>query len=190
MTPRALVDIDGVLRDFITGGLPLVERITGRVHQHDDVDQWAMEKALGLTDEESKIFYTIVSGEHFAYELPVYSGAVEAIAKLREHCEVIFVTAHFPGSKTWVHDTDRWLAKHFASDGHDVIHTNAKHAVSGDFLIEDKTSTLLKWREDPRGHALPLRRGMRLLRNYNRREVYGSSFETLDDIVDAIHLSI
>ena len=154
-----LLDIDGVAANFIEGCLPIIKEITGRDHAHDDVNQWLVEKALGLTDDETKTLYDRIVQPGWVRALPVYEGAKEGVARLREFAEVHPVTAHFYTCPHWVHEREAWILEHFGIPATDIVHTHAKHLVAGDVLVEDKTATLVKWMQrQHHGNAVRMRR--------------------------------
>jgi 5'(3')-deoxyribonucleotidase len=144
--PDLLLDLDGVARNFIAGALPIVKEVTGRDHHHDEVNQWRVEHALGLTSEETKLLYGSIASEGWCRSLPLYVGAKEGVAALREVVNVYPVTFQYP-SLWWVRECEEWLADQLSINPNDVIHTNAKHMVFGDFFVEDKTAALVTWRE-------------------------------------------
>ena len=78
--------------------------------------------------------------------LPVYPGARQGVAKLRKLVDVFVVTSPF-GGPFWTDEREQWLAKHFDFKPEDVGHVRAKHKCAGDFLVDDKTSTLVKWQK-------------------------------------------
>ncbi len=163
--PEILLDIDGVAANFIAGCLPYVFAITGREHQHDDVDQFMIEQALGLDNEQTKKLYHHVMQEGWCRSLPAYEHAKESVARLREFAEVIPVTSHFFDSKHWVSERDEWILEHLGILKTDIIHTHRKYQIDGDILVDDKTSHLVKWAErHPRGCAVRFRR------RYNQNE--------------------
>jgi len=163
--PDLLLDLDGVARNFIAGTLPLVKNITGRDHHHDDVDQWRVENALKLTPEQAKEMYTLVAQEGWCRSLPPYDGSKEGIAQLREVVNIYPVTFQFP-SLWWVRECEEWLVEHYSIDPNDVVHTNAKHITFGDYFVEDKTATLVKWRAYWRKRGLE-GKGIKFVRKYN-----------------------
>ena len=156
--PCILLDIDGVAASFIDGALPFARKLTGLEHKHDDIDQMMMEKALGLTDEQTEALYKHISSEGWCRSIPVYPGAKDGISRLREIADVHPVTFQFP-SFYWVREREAWLHEHFGIDPNDVIHTNSKHRIAGDIFVEDKTSNLVKWKKfHPQGHGVLFRR--------------------------------
>lgn len=160
--PVILLDVDGVIANFIDGALPIAERLTRQKHHHDDIDQWHMEKALGLTEDQTHAFYAEIASEGHCIKLPVYEGAIDGVKALREIADVHPVTAPF-ASTYWVGERETWLLNHFGFHHHDVVHTNAKHLIRGDILIEDKPETIVKWCQHH-----PTGRGILIARNYNK----------------------
>ena len=100
MLPELLLDIDGVAVNFIEGCRPVAERLIGRSFHHDEIDQWLIEKALGMDAAQTKELYQAVMEEGWCRALPAYEHAKEAIAKIREYAYVIPLTSHFHDSKT------------------------------------------------------------------------------------------
>lgn len=157
--PTILLDIDGVAANFIEGCRPVVEKMLGRRIRHDDVDQFMIEKALGLTAAQTEELYATVMTEGWCRSLPAYAGAKEGVARLREFAHVSPVTAHFFTSKSWVWERDEWIVEHLGIPKTDVHHTHSKFRVDGDALVDDKTSHLSAWkRRHPKGHAVLFKR--------------------------------
>ena len=157
---RVLLDVDGVFANFIKGCLPHVHYLTGRRHDHDDVDQFMIEKALDLDSDETAWLYEQVATEGWCRRLAAYEGAKEGIEQLRQFAQVWAVTQPFR-SKTWSYERDTWLMEGFGFVEDDILHvrSKAKHAIDGDILIEDKVSTLLEWQEHhPEGYGIMFER--------------------------------
>lgn len=174
-----LLDIDGVAANFIEGCRPIVEKMLGRRVKHDDVDQFMIEKALGLTEAQTAELYAHVMSEGWCRALPAYAGAKEAVAEMRAHATVVPVTAHFFSSKHWVYERDEWILEHLGIPKTDVVHTHRKFQIDGDALIDDKVSHLSAWR-----HRHPNGKAVLLKRKYNERDgwVGGESFSDLPAI--------
>lgn len=141
-----LLDVDGVLADFVSRYLDLVEEVTGRRYTHADVTEFDIGKALGFTPEQSK---TIASGIRtgFASSLEPLPGAIDAVKRLREVAEVYIVTSPWNSCETWMSERERWLRVHFDFPHSHVIHGSAKHIVTGDVLVDDRHDTCVKWRD-------------------------------------------
>lgn len=151
-----LLDVDGVLADFVGGYFRLLEEHTGIVARREQITQFDMGASLGLTPEQaSKMKRAIGDAHQFARTLDVYPGAVDGVRRLQEIADVWIVTSPWNSNPTWTHDREWWLKKHFDIPHARVTHTSAKHMVRGDFLVDDKTDTLVKWREaNPMANAV------------------------------------
>jgi 5'(3')-deoxyribonucleotidase len=176
--PEVLLDIDGVAANFIEGCRPVAEHLIGRSFHHDDIDQWLIEKALGMDDAQTKALYFQVMEEGWCRTLPVYEQARECVAKIREYATVIPLTAHFHDSKTWVWERDEWILEHLGISKIDVIHTHRKFQVDGDVLIDDKTSHLQRWQA-----RRPSCRAVLFQRKYNENDGWhGPAFDNWIDL--------
>ena len=163
--PEVLLDIDGVAASFIEGCRTTAEQLIGRSFHHDDIDQWLIEKALGMDEAQTQALYRTVTSEGWCRALPVYEHAKEAIAKIREYATVIPLTSHHHDSKTWAWERDEWILEHLGIPKVDVIHTHRKFQVDGDVFIDDKPSHLRLWLA-----RRPRRRAVLFQRRYNEAD--------------------
>lgn len=130
---KLLLDMDGVMADFMGHIYETVRIETGRSYCHADTkDYWfndCPDKAL---------FLDIMNREGTYRHLGVISGAREAINRLRGLYDVQVVTAPPKTSKTAEDEKREWLAEHFDSDfAEEAIVTRDKHLVIGRILLED-----------------------------------------------------
>lgn len=160
---RILLDIDGVACDFITPTLKVLSQLTGRTFQHDDVQDWDIMKSLGISDEIAKETYKRVGAPGNVAAFPIYPGAKEGVARLKEIADVYAVTSPLASSRTWAREREEWLLEQLDIPTSNVVHTGAKHICLGNILVEDKAATLVKWRE----HT-PYGTGILFKRAYNR----------------------
>jgi 5'(3')-deoxyribonucleotidase len=152
--PDVLFDVDGVFGDFITPALAEVTKLTGIVYRHDDVTQWDIMASLGVPDDIARQAYDNMRREGFCHAIPVYPGAVEGFAALKDVCNPYIVTAPL-GGPHWAHEREMWLYDHFGIKRKNIISTSAKHKCAGAMLIDDKTSHLVEWQNaHPRGCAV------------------------------------
>lgn len=152
---RLLIDCDGVLSHFLDAYLSVVNHVLKRNHTEEDVTEWAIERALGLTEEQQKEIHSYVASRGFATHLQPYDGSIEAMTRLRANHDVYIVTSPLHGSPTWMHDRERWLESTMGISRDRVIHTAAKHCVSGDVFIDDKPENVRNWQAaHPNGIAL------------------------------------
>ena len=45
--PRVLVDVDGVLADFLTPAFKIIEKLTGRLYRPEEIKQWDIFETIG-----------------------------------------------------------------------------------------------------------------------------------------------
>jgi 5'(3')-deoxyribonucleotidase len=146
MKPIVFLDVDGVLADFVGGYLKLLAEHTGLIVDREAIDQFDIGAALGLTGEQSsRMKRAIGSAPGFARELGIYPGAVEGVRLLEQVADVYIATSPWNSNPTWTHDREWWLKEHFGIPHAKVTHTSQKHLLRGDFLIDDKTETLMKF---------------------------------------------
>lgn len=141
-----LLDVDGVLADFVSAYLDIVHEVTGRVHSPADVTSWDINAALGIEGvQASNVKRAIGSAPQLARRLAVFDNAQTGVAALEAIANVYIVTSPWNSNPTWTHDREHWLERYFGIRSSRVIHTSAKHLVRGDFLVDDKTATLVMW---------------------------------------------
>jgi 5'(3')-deoxyribonucleotidase len=150
-----LLDVDGVLANFIEAVLRLVEDATGRKYVHGDIQTWEVFESLPAVQHLQTDIYEQLRSPGGCYNIPVYEGAVDGVASLREVVDVVIVTSPFPRATWWMVERERWLADQFGIEERDVIHTRRKELIHGDFLVEDKAENGETWqKEHPRGLSL------------------------------------
>lgn len=152
---RVLVDCDGVLADFIGGFLRLVNDHFGTSHVPSDITGFDITESLGWSFDRGMEAYRLISDcAEFARNLDVLSGSVDGMRRLRGIADVYIVTSPWWSHPTWMRDRNDWLHRHFEIKANKVVHTAAKHICTGDVLVDDKTSTLVEWRDCNRGVAV------------------------------------
>jgi len=152
--PRILLDVDGVLADYLAAVLPLVLAVTGRRYAHADVVQWDFAKALGLSDDETERVHALTREPGFCAGIPVLPGAPEGVRALRGHADVYFTTSPTHGLH-WYYERTEWLVRHFDASVEHVLHVKHKEVVAGDVIVDDKPEHVVEWyRHHPGGHAV------------------------------------
>lgn len=152
---RLLLDVDGVLADFIQLFLDALLESCGIKKKREDVTDWNIHTALGLDRKQTEATYSLLRMPGRAYSMRVYPGVVEAVQKLTTIADVYFVTSSF-GSPTWDYDRTQWLAQHFgAEQGKKVAYTMSgfpKYICSGDVFVDDKPANVNSWgKHNPNG---------------------------------------
>lgn len=145
--PRILLDCDGILSDFHTPCLAIINELTGKDHKLEDIHSWDIFEALGVSADIRKATYDRMNTPGWCSKLKPYPGAAQGVAKLREMGEIHIVTSPMRGD-TWHRERELWIWKHFEIGPKYVTHTASKNIVHGDVLIDDRDDNLLAWREE------------------------------------------
>lgn len=156
--PRVLLDVDGVLCDFLNPALYVMNRLLGTNLALQDMKSWHLFDAWDIEVPKKVIdeCYDIWKSPGWCRSLPVYPEAVEGVKKLQEIADVFIVTSPMNGP-TWTHERERWLRHHFGESMNRkcIIHTDAKYVCSGDILVDDKADHCIAWKQcHPMGQAI------------------------------------
>lgn len=189
---RILLDVDGVLADFTSGVLNVINAHFDTAHKPEHVTRFDIAASLGLSPEQASWFKReIGSHAQFARKLEPYPGAVEGYARLAAVADVFIVTSPWNSNPTWTHDREWWLKKHFAIPHSRVVHTSAKFLCAGDHLVDDKTEACVAWTDAHdcvigEGHASARRTGyaLRWSTLHNRLDEYdGETVHSWDELI-------
>lgn len=172
---RALVDCDGVLADFLTPCLDIINRLmtecsceagkpgyspTMRHHSTcifeigrwdrprtlDEMTNWNIFECLGVPPEvKSETYRRMKKPGWCEYRINPLPGAQEGIQLLRDAKIEIFVVTSPMSGDTWHSERERWLKRHFDVNHDHVIHAQKKHVITGQCLIDDKPSHVEDW---------------------------------------------
>lgn len=138
-----LLDVDGVLADFVGDFLRVANRISGESYAPEDVKEWDL--SVLYPEVFRKQIFEAMNEEGFCRYLPKLPGSEEAVKMLRELGKVYAVTAPWVSSKTWCWERTNWLMRHFDFAAEDVLHVTKKHLIQGDVLIDDRDVNVAKW---------------------------------------------
>lgn len=144
MKPRVLLDCDGVLADFHTPCLEIINEITGQNHSLKEINDWNIFDSFGIDGDTRAKVYERMNAPGWCSRLKPYPGSIDGVAALRDIADVYVVTAPMQG-ETWHRERERWLWDHFGLEEKRVVHTSSKHLVHGDVLIDDKDDNLVAW---------------------------------------------
>jgi len=152
--PRVLLDVDGVLADFLTPCIQIINEMTGWDKKKADIKSWHVFKSLGVPEDVETRVYAEMQRPGWCLSLDPLPGAVEGVARLRQTSEVYFVTSPMK-SPNWTHERTLWLIEHFGADWKSVIHCSAKHVCAGDVFVDDRVEHLVRWKKShPHGVAI------------------------------------
>ena len=151
--PRVLLDCDNVLSDFVGPCLKVLRQITGKTYARKDITAFNIMKSLEIPKDVADTAYAQMKGPGFCRSLPVFDGAQEGVAKLKEVAHVFVVTSPF-GGLYWPGEREEWLYRLFEIGRKNIVQTPAKYTVTGDLLVDDKTTTLVEWLNYQQGIAV------------------------------------
>jgi phosphoglycolate phosphatase-like HAD superfamily hydrolase len=169
---RIVLDVDGVLADFVSSALRVINEMAQREalpgydvspYTPDDVRQWEIESLL------PKRFHTELfdrlSAPGFCASIEPYPSALAVVDALRAtgH-DVAIATSPLKGSTTWIAERTAWLQRYWGEI--EIHHTHDKRGVRGDIFVDDKPSHVLDWQ-----NANPMSRAFLLDRPYNRSAI-------------------
>lgn len=146
LQPTLLLDIDGVLADFLTPCIAVLEDLTGQKFEAAHTKTWDIMEALSIPEDVQEEAYKRMRTEGFCYGLRAYEGSQDAVKRLREIADIYVVTAPL-GGPHWAHEREKWLLEHYDISGKKIISTHAKYRITGDLLVDDKTANLVAWRK-------------------------------------------
>jgi len=193
--PRVLVDVDGVLAQYIRASLLELGRVCGpRDLVEDTAPEWngwpetfpSWDMFDVFPDERERlVLLDLWYRKGFCRGLEPFPGAQEGITKLQRVAHVVAVTTSMY-SPWWHTERTEWLQEHFNIGEGDLIFTprvkGLKHPIDGDLFIDDKTSTVRTWA----AHH-PDKQAVLWRRTYNENDVVPGALHTndWDQVVEA-----
>lgn len=143
---KLALDCDGVLGNFMSGALAVIEEVTGKKFTLGDVTDFDYIKSLGLTAREgSAVKKAIGDRRGFATGLAPYPDARQGVRRLRELGDVFCVTTPWKSNPWWRAERESWLALHF---GIDLVHhaeDDDKTGYEADVFVDDKAAHVRAW---------------------------------------------
>jgi len=143
--PVIAYDADGVLLDFLTPALHLVQEMTGIIATPLNIHTWDMMESLDIDSAMADAIYRRMTEPGYSSRIPLYTGAAEHIEWVKTWADVHIVTSPTIRSQHWAHERDMTFAREFGIGWRNVHHTDSKYLFDSDALVEDKTSNLEKW---------------------------------------------
>jgi hypothetical protein len=141
---KTALDVDGVLGDFTSAALRIIEEVTGKKFDLADVTEYDFARAVGLSArEESAVKKVIGSRQGFAASIVPYPQARQGVRRLRELGDVFCITHPWELNPWWRSERESWLALHFGIDV--VHHASDKTGYEADVFVDDKSSHVRAW---------------------------------------------
>lgn len=153
---KVVMDVDGVLADFTSRVISLVNSECGKRFTSRDVRTWEIFDSLDVGPGVRNLVYDIMRGPGGCKHLSPYPGAREGMAKLREVADVIVATCPLSGSMWWTFEREEWLETHFGIPKALVHHVHDKSHIHGDVLVDDNPRHLATWLTYWRQHPVGL----------------------------------
>jgi len=162
---RFLLDVDGILADFVQAAVKVMSDISGKTIMTDDVKQWEVTEVLE-SHEMREFCKQAFCSAGFCSSLEIYDGAQAAVEEIRKYCDLYFVTAPMHKNPTWMPERVKWLQTHFGVDPNHVCFVYDKFIVEGDIMLDDSSRNLIGWKD----HHNPDRVALFWNRPYNLTE--------------------
>ncbi len=151
--PVILLDCDGVLADFTTEALDLIEQETGKRYTPEEIPHWEVFESLGHPELWAK-FGEKADQIGYCASMKPYPAALVAVKKFQETYEVLIVTAPVD-ARPWMYERAHWIGDHFGISRKKVIFAHEKQQVRGDMLVDDKPANVIAWAAaNPEGIAV------------------------------------
>jgi 5'(3')-deoxyribonucleotidase len=175
-----LLDCDGVLADFATPALAIVERLGGPKLLHDQLEAYDIGTLLPNAEARAE-FWRAVCAPGFCASLLPYVGALDAVTQLREIGDVVCVTSPMLTGQTWAHERAEWLHDFFGFERSHVISTAGKQWVAGGYFVDDSPDHVIRWRERNRTGE-----GIALDRPWTRAQARGAGVRVAPSLAHAV----
>jgi len=165
MKPVFLLDIDGVVADF----LGAVRRVVAEVSSQPlAVTQWDFLTELQQLRPVEYRHYRARSAERgFCGAIPLLPGAASFVEQLRSRYRVIALTTPLAHCPTWESERRQWLRGHLNFEPRDVVFANDKTLVPGAMFLDDRPENVRDW-----AAAHLSGRGMLMAAEYNAGRGY------------------
>ena len=140
--PRVLLDVDGVLANFVDAMLDVAFRRYDLRFNHDDITDLDILNIVGKQYENE--LFAACKAPGYCANIATYPCAVEGVARLRAVADVTILTSPIHGM-SWYFERVEWCCKHFGFTPKDVAFMADKTRVDADVLIDDKFETVVNW---------------------------------------------
>lgn len=180
MKPTVLVDVDGVLCDFVTQTFIIAEKIFGIKRHVSELNIWDIAEFFQLNEHQEKDLYVEINKPGFHQKMQPYAGAKEGLKALQEVADVVIVTAATRGH-TWCFERYEWLQDHFGIHYKDIIFAHKKQYVRGDALLDDRPENIQGWLE-----AHPMGKGLLWAQSWNSSSEVGERMHTWYDVIKKV----
>lgn len=142
------LDVDGVLANCAEAVYSAASRMLRRqLQKPEHWEAYDFAQALDLDEPEAEyLFSQILREDRLCWQIQLMPGAKDFVAALlaQKH-EVVFVTAPWPGFRSWCVARTELLTSCWPKQ--DIVFTHAKQRVTCDLILEDRWQTCLDMRD-------------------------------------------
>ena len=138
-----LLDVDGVLCNFVKPAIKFFNDKTGLSKTDDDVYDFDIFKSLGDKTMWEPFKNELASNELFCFGLEAYDHAKETVYGLKQLGDLHVVTTPYK-TKFWHNERIEWLHK-IGVDYDSISFVKKKHHYDGDILIDDCFANVQEW---------------------------------------------
>lgn len=141
--PLVGLDVDGVVADFLTPALAIIQRLLGRTVERHDVVDWHVDRMLHR--DQRPAFWEEIGTLDFCRAILPYRGVEEHVARLDGVVDLRFVTSYMPSNLHWVQQRDLWIERHFNLPRERIVYCADKSCFGGEMLVDDRPENLVEW---------------------------------------------
>lgn len=145
--PRIILDVDGVVADFVGHTLTLLGELAppgGR----EAFTAWDM---VSVMSPEARAVCTHGWRQPgWCASMPTLPDAQNAVDRLSLRADVVWATAPMTHAPHWMHERAGWLERVFAADPRSIVFTHDKAHVWGDVFVDDKPENVDGWADTHR----------------------------------------
>lgn len=150
MSKTILIDVDGVLANFLGG----VEQVLGRKLTAFETAGYDLFNRL--PSQDCVRVGMALEGEDFWWRLATIPGSRKGVRLLvRSGARVHIVTKPWLHGTSWMSQRCYWLRNYYPLCGDDITVTSARELIRGDVLIDDCAANIEAWQaSNPDGIGL------------------------------------
>lgn len=137
---------NGILTDFTTGVLRLIQEVTGKKFDASTISTHDFPTTLGLDIQEtSKVQEALSARRGFVMSLPRYPQARQGVRRLHALGKVFCITTPWASNIWWREERESWLALHFGIDHVHHADNNDKTPYEADVFVDANADHVRKW---------------------------------------------
>ena len=140
--PEFLLDADGVVLDFLTPALKVVEQVTKRRYTPMSFLSWDIFDLIG--EQYRKPCQKLFDEQGFCASVLPYPGAVDGVSRLKDIVNLHVLTSPMH-TRFWYHERVEVMRTHFGLPPRSVTFTAHKQNYFGHYLLDDRPKHVEEW---------------------------------------------